>query len=125
MFRESDSYASRSDIGVSDLIQKLRSDLEKLETERASQGTAAIVRIKNIDLELNFVVKADQTNKGEIQFEAVTVGRENSASLERSDKITLHLEVEPPSWEYVVPSHLSIDDHTKELPAVPLERNNR
>jgi len=125
IFREADADVSRPGIGVSDLVQKLRSDLEKLETERASQDQAAIIRVKDIDLEVNFVVRAGQTDKSEIHLEAVTVGGENSASLERSDKITLHMEVEPPNWAYVVPEHLSIDSRTKELPAVPLERKSQ
>lgn len=125
LFRSAKTAVSSSDIGLSKLVTELRSELENMEQERASKQQSALFRIKNVDLELNFVVKVDQTNKNELKFEAVTVGLDQSASLERSDKITLHLEIDSPEWMDVVPAHLSVDDTAKELTAVPLGQKER
>jgi len=113
----------RSDIGVADIVQKLRSELGQMEANRISSGQAAILRIKDVDLELGFVIKVDQANKNEIKFEAVTAGSDQSTSLERSNRITLHMEIEPPTWAVLMPSHLSLDQNTTELPDVPLKRD--
>jgi hypothetical protein len=115
------SQASQPDIGVGQIIRKLRSELGQLEAERLSNGDAALFRIKDVDLELNFVVKVEQSNKNELHFEAVTVGADQQASLERANKITIHMEIEPPTWTTLKPAHLSDQDST-ELPYVPLER---
>ena|SRR5208282_405182 len=122
-FQDANAKVSLRDIGVSELIQQLRSDLEKMERARASHGSDAILRIKNVDVELNFVVKVDQQNKNELRFDVVTVGADQGMSLERSDKITLHMEIEPPNWVDVAPTPLSEGKDTKELPSVPLARN--
>jgi hypothetical protein len=118
--------ASSPNIGVAELIKKLKNELEKMEEERLLKGEDAILRLKDVDLELSFVVKVDQTNKNELHFEAVTVGTDQGMSLERADKITLHMEIEPPSWIDVEPSkaHLSVDG-TTELPLVPLNRSKK
>jgi hypothetical protein len=116
------SQVSGTDIGVVEVVRKLRSELGQLEAQRQASGDAAIFRVKDIDVELGFVIKADQSNKGEIHFEAVTVGGDQSTSLARSDKITLHMEIAPPTWNLVTPTQLSVDQNTKELPEVPLKR---
>jgi hypothetical protein len=125
-FRAANARASSPDIGVAELIKKLKNELEKMEEERLSQGEDAILRLKDVDLELSFVVKVDQNNKNELHFEAVTVGTDQGLSLERADKITLHMEIEPPKWISVEPSktHLPLDGTTV-LPLVPLKRSNK
>lgn len=119
-FHAAKAKVSSADIGVSNLIMQLRSELETMEQQRAAHQQDAILRIKNVDLELNFVVKVDQHNKNELRFEAVTVGADQGMSLERSDKITLHMEIESPEWVNVVPTRLS-EENTKELPTVTLK----
>jgi hypothetical protein len=124
-FHKAESRIDRPDIGVAELVQKLRQDLEKLERDRISQDESAILQIKSVDVEINFVVKVDQNNKNEVHFDAITVGQDQSLSLERTNKVTLHLEIEPPSWVSVQPSTvpLSVDQNTRELPPVPLGRS--
>jgi hypothetical protein len=115
------SQTSQTDIGVGQIIRKLRLELGQLEAERLTNGDAALFRIKDVDVELNFIVKVDQGNKNEIHFDAVTVGADEQGSLERSNKITIHMGIEPPTWTTVTPAHLS-DQNSTELPDVPLER---
>jgi hypothetical protein len=121
-FHAANAKVSSTDIGLSKLIMQLRSELETMEQQRAAHQQEAILRIKNVDLELNFVVKVDQHNKNELRFEAVTVGADQGMSLERSNKITLHMEIAAPEWVNVIPTQLS-EGNTKELPSRPLKKS--
>lgn len=77
-------------LGITELVNKVKADLVRAEND----GTAKMFIVKTFDLEINFVVKARQSESGEIKYEVVTLGAENETSTEKVQKITLHMETE-------------------------------
>jgi hypothetical protein len=121
-FHLAEASLTDSHLGVTKLIQELRTELEVMEVQRAATGQDAVFRIKNFDLELNFVVKTNSKNKNEIHYEVVTVGMDQELARERSDRIMLHMEMLPPQTMKIQPSTTPIPlDDVIELPPVPMK----
>jgi hypothetical protein len=92
-------------LGVTTLILHLRDELELLEQQRLKSGKESTFRIKDFDLEVNFVVKVKGNQKNGLNYEIVTAGTGHEFSRERSDKITLHMEILPPEPIFIPPSN--------------------
>ena len=63
---------------------------------RISKNEAALFEVKTFDLEINFVAKTTEKESGEIKTELIAISGGNENTVERLQKITLHLETVPP-----------------------------
>jgi hypothetical protein len=105
------------DLGIADLAQRVRTDLEQMEAHRLASGKDAVFQLKDFDLEISFVVKVNRKSKGEISTEVVTVGAENEAGRENAHKVTLHMTPIPTQRFDTPPTAAPISaPHVIELP---------
>jgi hypothetical protein len=98
MFRQQSAAIQQhenSDLGVEDLVNRLRGELEQMEEDRLSSGKPALFQVRNFDLELDFVIKSSQKQHGKIEYEVVTAEMEREFGNERTHKLTLHMELIP------------------------------
>jgi hypothetical protein len=107
-------------LGLTEYVESVRKDLERVEADRIKSGDPALFVIKDFDLELNVVVKTSDKGKGEFQSEVVTAGMEKELSRELTQKIILHMALAGPQnlRIAVAPKPLSTDDQTERLPTV-------
>ncbi|HKQ07724.1 MAG TPA: trypco2 family protein [Blastocatellia bacterium] len=85
-----------AELGVKDLIEKVKSELIEMEQNREREGKAALFELKDFDLEINFVVKAVNKESGQAEFKVITVGGETESDSEKAQKIKLHMTVVQP-----------------------------
>jgi hypothetical protein len=83
-------------LGIEDLTRKVKAELQQLEFDRITKNEETLFRLKDFDLEVSFIIKASQKQKGEVKTEVVVVGAEQEHSREAVHKITLHMEMVPP-----------------------------
>jgi len=83
--------ASQPDLQIASLIENVKAELVRADEETRSRKEAALFQIHGFDLELNFVVKTVQSQKGEVKAEFLAVGADTETSLEKVQKITLHM----------------------------------
>ncbi len=91
-------------LGIDTLAEKVRSELENLETWRQSNGKAALFELKDFDLEVSFVVKKSRKVKGDLEAEVITVGGEAEHSKEATQKVVLHMGVIPAESVKIAPA---------------------
>lgn len=110
----------RTTLGLQELVQSLKGELEQMESKRLSQQQGALFRIKDFDLELSFVLKRSEKDSSKLEYEILTAEMERELGAEQTHKITLHMEVAPATVVQTLPSAqpLSRDDAVP-LPFVP------
>jgi len=83
-------------LGISDLIARVRQELAESEKRRINEEKAALFNVKSFDLEIGFVVRAQRTEKGGVEYRFVAVEGESTLSSERIQRVMLHMQaVEP------------------------------
>ncbi|MGH9494374.1 MAG: trypco2 family protein, partial [Candidatus Sulfotelmatobacter sp.] len=90
-------------LGIDTLAEKVRSEMENIETWRQSNGKAALFELKDFELEISFVVKRSNKVKGDLEAEVVTVGGESEHSKEATQKVVLHMGVIPAESVKIAP----------------------
>ena len=80
-------------LNIDKLIQQVKLDLEKVDEERIKQQKAALFKVDDFDLELNFVVKQTTSSEASAKpvYELVTIGGKTEVSAEKIQKIKLHM----------------------------------
>lgn len=102
------------DLGVQDLIEKVKTELAKTEESRISKGQIPLLELKDFDLEINFVVTESYKGSGTFGFKVVTLGGQTDVSSEKIQKIKLHMTVAQPHVheEKASTSSIEVDDST-------------
>lgn len=109
--------AESTPLGIDALAEKVRSELEKLETWRQSNGKAALFELKDFELEVSFVVKKSRKVKGELEAEVITVGGEAEHSKEATQKVVLHMGVIPAETLKIMPvGHINVPSDAIHIP---------
>lgn len=98
-FNRSSNTNPSQEIGIKNLVEKVRSELKQAEEERQKANESALFKVDKFDLEINYVVKIDSTATAGIKLEPITVGGQTETSSEKVQKITLHL-IPAASTEY-------------------------
>jgi hypothetical protein len=88
---EPESSLSDGTLGVADLIEKVKSDLETVDRQRIERDEAPLFNVDSFDLEINFVVKEGQSTSAQGEYKVLTVGGTSEVSSEKVQKIVLHL----------------------------------
>ena len=79
-------------IELKNFIQQVKAELLATEEESRAKNEPVTLTLKNIDLEINFVVKRKAQAGGEASLEVVTLSNAAEAADERTHKVTLHME---------------------------------
>ena len=90
-----DQQAGEDDLQVTQLIQKVEDQLVASEQQRLAKHRAALFRVQSFDLEINFVIKRDTSQKGTASYNIVAIDNQVGSSTEITHKLTLHMEVPP------------------------------
>ena len=77
------------DIGISELVQKVRSELEDVQQDLNESGKTAMFHATQLELELHFGVRRTKTFSGGLSFLVFDIGAEESKSTEQVHKIKL------------------------------------
>jgi hypothetical protein len=101
--RVSISQASQQ-ADIHDIIEKVRSELKQADEDRIRRNDAALFEVKSFDLEINFIAKTTEKQEGGVKTELIAISGGSESSLERLQKITLHLETVPPINMDIPPS---------------------
>lgn len=97
LFRSKNSDSQEvQEAEIHDIIEKVRTELKMADENRISKNEAALFEVKTFDLEINFVAKTTEKESGEIKTELIAISGGNENTVERLQKITLHLETVPP-----------------------------
>ncbi|HQR35751.1 MAG TPA: hypothetical protein PLK30_23635 [Blastocatellia bacterium] len=75
--------SANQELEISQLIQKVKQELEAADQQREADGKAALFRAETFQLEVNFVVKETDSAKASGNFEVVTVGGQTGFSHKR------------------------------------------
>jgi NTP-dependent ternary system trypsin peptidase co-occuring protein len=111
--------ASGVRLGIEDLVNRLRGELEQMEVDRVAAGKSALFEVKNFDLELAFVIKESEKQSGKIEYEVVTAEMEREVGREQTHKIILHLDLVPPQAIRSTTPTVNLNlDGAEELPAL-------
>lgn len=85
------SKDAATDLGVQDLIENVKTGLIESEQRRRDKNQAALLELKDVDLEINCVVKASGKGSGSVDLKVLTLGSEADVSSEKIQKVRLHL----------------------------------
>lgn len=77
---------------LSEVLNDLKRQIVEEEEQTARENIADSWGIRNIDLEISFTVKEEQTTEGKFESKLVAVTDTSSISGERIQKVTFHLE---------------------------------
>jgi hypothetical protein len=81
---------------ISQLIRRVKTELEAANTAANQNHEAALFQAKTFDLELTFVVEASTSTEGKTDYRLVAVDNTLEAKSERTQKITIHMDVVQP-----------------------------
>ena len=79
-------------LGIKQLVADVKSELYQLETERIEKKEAPLFAIKQFDLEISFVARANSRQKGVVEYQILTADSEVQTGAEKIQKLTLHME---------------------------------
>lgn len=113
-----------AELGVQDLIEKVKDELIKTEQKRIKDGRDPLFELKDFELEINFVVTNRNKESGGFDFKVVTLEGERDISSERIQKVKLRMAAIPPQEHQAEASEvpLEIDDSTVIRGAQPPEK---
>jgi len=94
----------KTDFNIKDIITQVRSELLEAELERRKQGISDLFTIKDFDIEIQFVVNANTSQKAGSSLELLVIDSESGYSKERVQKIKLHMVAEPPPPKKIPPT---------------------
>ena len=78
-------------LGLAQLIQSVRSELAESHEQLVKSGKPDMFQVKDFDLEINFVAKANSQVKGGFEYQVLTAESSVERSAEKAQKIKLHL----------------------------------
>jgi Trypsin-co-occurring domain 2 len=96
---EQTSNSNNPKLGVADLIEQVKNDLESMDQKRIDKNEAPLFNVETFDLEINFVVRESQSGEVKGEYQVVTVGGRSEFSAEKIQKIVLHLKTAEPGRE--------------------------
>jgi hypothetical protein len=110
-------------LGLQELIEQVKSELIDAEKERINKNQQSLFILKDFDLEIKFTVNEKHEKSGKIEYEVVTIGGNESVSLEKVQTIKLHMIADTPSKYNVGPSDTVNDSINKiNLSPIPLAK---
>ena len=116
----------RSSLGLQELVQNLKTELEQMESERLSNQRGALFHVKDFDLELSFVLKRSSKDSAKLEYEILTAESQRELGNEQAHKITLHMQAAPATPFQVAPSTTPIStDDAISLPLVPKPKGGK
>jgi hypothetical protein len=92
------------DIGIPELINRVRQELIASEESRLENKLPALFVAKSLDLEISFVAKRSAELGSKVVLTAVEAGATVGLESEKTHKMTLHLEVQPPESGSIPPT---------------------
>jgi hypothetical protein len=84
--------ADQRELGVAELVRKIKGELVAVDQEQTSGNQLALFRLKDFELEISFVVHHTSSSKGTVQFEFLTVDNDIQVGAEKVQKLTLRWE---------------------------------
>jgi hypothetical protein len=102
-------------LGVQELIERVKSELVATERKRVEANEAPLFILQDFELEINFVVKENSTQKGDFDFKVVTVGSAADYGSENTQKVKLRMTAVQPQQHETPPSD-STDEVLTESP---------
>lgn len=78
-------------LGIKDLVRRVKQELYEAEEEMRKNQEIPLFELKDFDLEISFMVQAQSTQKGKIEYHFVAVDNEIQTGSERIQKIKLHM----------------------------------
>lgn len=80
-----------SELGIKDLILKVKKELAETERDRPI-NEAALFKLRDFELEVNFIVKTRHAASGKVDYEVVAVGADTEIGTERIQRIKLRMD---------------------------------
>ncbi|MFX0137178.1 MAG: trypco2 family protein [Candidatus Hodarchaeota archaeon] len=78
-------------LGIKDLVRRVKQELYEAEEEMRKNHEIPLFELKDFDLEISFMVQAQSTQKGKVEYHFVAVDNEIQTGSERIQKIKLHM----------------------------------
>lgn len=97
-------------IGITDLVRKVKKELIQLEDSMTHKNESQMFRLKDMGMEISFVVRQTASGKVGGSYEVLTVEGSHEVSNENVQKLTLHWETPP-----------LVKDTSKVIVRVPLD----
>ena len=82
-------------LGLDTLLQQVKHDLVKVDSTGSANNEAKLFKLKNLDLELNFIVSEEHDKQTGLSYNVLTVSSDNKYSTEQVQKIMLHYDIMP------------------------------
>jgi hypothetical protein len=84
-----------SKLTISQLVTAVRDELDKIELERNVRGRLPMFQLSKMEIEVQFVVKVDETVKGGFDLQVFSVGGKRAAGTEKTQVVTLSYDLLP------------------------------
>jgi hypothetical protein len=95
---------STSKIGIPELVGEVRKELIQSDLQRTKDNTPALFVAKSVELEISFVVKKADSAGSKISLEVVNLEGKRQVSSEKTQKMTLHLDIQEPQEVSIPPT---------------------
>jgi hypothetical protein len=93
-----------SGLGVYGLVRKVREELTRAENEMVKNNEQEMFVLKDLELEISFVVKKTVMEKGTVEYSFVTVEGESQTGVEKVQKLRLQWSATTPTKGSAAPS---------------------
>jgi hypothetical protein len=100
----SSSLDINNGIGIPAFVQQVREELIASDIQRGRTNMPALFTAKSVDLEIAFVAKKSDSASGKLTLEVVDVDAKRELSSEKTQKMTLHLDIAQPEQLSIPPS---------------------
>jgi hypothetical protein len=87
---------SGSTIGIPELVAEVRKELIQSDLQRTKDNMPALFIAKSVELEISFVAKKADSAGSKISLEVVNLEGKRQVSAEKTQKMTLHLDIQEP-----------------------------
>ena len=92
------------ELGIADLIHKVRSELIAAQNRMESEGRPALFVTRQLDIEISFVIEESSSTEGGFDLKIVTLGGARDYSASSIQKIRLQLDSIIPTLEPMPPA---------------------
>jgi len=89
--RQTAAQNQSKELQLTELIREVKEQIIEASRQAAARGEDPLLKLKDVDLEINYTVKVSGTTSGKAEFYVLTADNSTQTDLQRAQRIVLHL----------------------------------
>ncbi len=127
--RQTAAQNQSKELQLTELIREVKQQIIEASRQAAASGEDPLLKLKDVDLEINYTVKVSGTTSGKAEFYVLTADNSSQTDLQTAQRIVLHLGAIENFENKIIPADKPIEGDQKDTvthdPTPPPKRKQK